>query len=96
MKINKLIWISANGTNRSESCVVMLLQKSTEAKRSYGTLLNITSTFGDTDNLLHHYSKNIFKEVLINTYKQAGVDPAKVAYVEGEGIGIKVYLSNLC
>lgn len=74
----------------------MLLQKSTEAKRSYGTLLNVTSIFGETDNILHNYSKNIYKEVLLNAYKAAGVDPAKVAYVEGEGIGIKVYLSSLC
>lgn len=96
LKINKLIRILANGTNRSESCVVILLQKSTEAKRSYGTLLNATSLFGETDTFLLQHSEKMLKEVLLNAYKEAGVDPAKVAYVEGEGIGIKVYLSNLC
>jgi len=80
--------------NRAESCVVILLQKSIEAKRSYGTLLSATGIFGDTDNLFYHYSYNPYKELLLNAYKEAGVDPAQVAYVEGEGLGIKVYLSN--
>lgn len=76
--------------NRGESCVVVLLQKSTEAKRSYGTLLNVTSLFGETNNLFYHYSGDIYKEVLLSAYKEARVDPAKVAYIEGEGLGVKV------
>lgn len=80
--------------NRAESCVVVLLQKSTEAKRSYGTLLYATAIFGETNDLLYHYSENLYKEVLLNAYKEADVDPAKVAYVEGEGLGIKVYTYN--
>lgn len=78
--------------NRGESCVVILLQKSTEAKRSYGTILNATGIFGETNNLFYHYSDNLYKELLFNSYKEAGVDPAKVAFVEGEGLAIKVYL----
>lgn len=85
----------AHGMNRAEACVAILVQKSTEAKRSYGTLLNATGIFGETDNLLYHYSNNLYKEVLLNAYKEAQVDPAEVAYIEGEGLGIKVYLSNL-
>lgn len=81
----------ANGMNRSEACVVVLLQKSTDAKRSYGTLLNATSIFGETNHLLYHYSDYLYKKILCNAYKEAGVDPAEVAYVEGEGLGIKVY-----
>lgn len=85
----------ANGMNRAEACVAVFVQKSTEAKRSYGTLLNATGIFGETDNLLYHYSDNLYKEVLLNAYKEARVDPAKVAYIEGEGLGIKVNMSNL-
>lgn len=78
--------------NRAESCVVVLLQKSTEAKRSYGTLLNVTSLFGETNDLFYHYSSDLYKKVLLNAYKEARVDPAKVAYIEGEGLGVKVYI----
>jgi len=76
--------------NRGESCVAILLQKSTDAKRSYGTILNATCLFGESNDLLYHYSDRIFKETLLTAYKEAGVDPAKVAYVEGEGLGIQV------
>uniref|UniRef100_A0A2S2P8N0 Fatty acid synthase n=1 Tax=Schizaphis graminum TaxID=13262 RepID=A0A2S2P8N0_SCHGA len=79
----------ANGMNRSESCVVVLLQKLSEAKRSYATLLSATSLFGETNDLFYHYSDHLYKEVLLNAYKEANVDPAKVAYIEGEGLGIK-------
>lgn len=83
-------YILADGMNRAESCVAVLLQKSSEAKRSYGTLLNAVGLFGESDNLLYHYSENLYKELLLSAYKDAGVDPARVAYVEGEGLGIKV------
>lgn len=76
--------------NRGEACVSLLLQKSSEAKRSYATLLNATGIFGETNDLFYHYSGNLYKETLLNAYKEAGVDPAKVAYVEGEGLSIKV------
>lgn len=81
---------SANGTNRAESCVSVVLQKASEAKRSYGTLLNATGLFGETNDLLCHYSDQHYKEVLINAYKEANVDPGIVAYVEGEGLAVKV------
>ncbi|VVC29213.1 Acyl transferase/acyl hydrolase/lysophospholipase,Ketoacyl-synthetase, C- [Cinara cedri] len=81
--------VDANGTNRAESCVSLFLQKSTEAKRSYGTLLSAISIFGETKDYFCHYSDNLYKEVLLKSYKEAGVDPAKVAFVEAEGLGIK-------
>lgn len=76
--------------NRSESCVVVLLQKLSEAKRSYATVLSANGIFGETNDLFYHYSDQIYKEVLLNAYKEANVDPTKVGYVEGEGLGIKV------
>jgi len=79
--------------NRSESCVVLLLQKLSEAKRSYATLLGVTGIFGETDDLFYHYSDHLYKEILLNAYKEANIDPAKVAYVEGEGLAIKVCLN---
>lgn len=79
----------ANGMNRSESCVVVLLQKSTEAKRSYASVISATGIFGETNDLFYHYSDHLYKEVLLDAYKEANVDPTKVAYIEGEGLGIK-------
>jgi acyl transferase domain-containing protein len=79
--------------NRSESCVVVLLQKLSEAKRSYATILSASGIFGETNDLFYHYSDHLYKEVLINAYKEANVDPAKVAFIEGEGLGIKVSLN---
>lgn len=81
--------------NRGEACVSVFLQKSTEAKRSYGTLLNVIGIFGETNDLFYHYSDSLYKETLLKVYKEAGVDPAKVAYVEGEGLGVKVCSENL-
>jgi len=79
--------------NRSESCVVVLLQKLSDAKRSYGTLLCATGIFGETDDLFYHYSDQLYKEILLNAYKEANIDPTTVGYIEGEGLGIKVCLN---
>jgi acyl transferase domain-containing protein len=71
----------------------VLLQKLSEAKRSYATILSASGIFGETNDLFYHYSDHLYKEVLINAYKEANVDPAKVAFIEGEGLGIKVSLN---
>lgn len=81
--------------NRGEACVTILLQKSSEAKRSYGTVLNVTGVCGETNSSLFRYNENLYKKTLINAYKAIGVDPAKVGFVEGEGSGVKVCSSNL-
>lgn len=69
----------------------VFLQKSTDAKRSYGTILGGNSIFGENDDFLYHYSDKTYKQLLLETYKEAGVDPAKVAFVEAEGLGVQVY-----
>lgn len=76
--------------SRGESCVVILLQRATDAKRSYGTILSAIGVFGETNDLFYHYSENLYKEVLLKAYKEADVDPSKVAFVECEGLGILV------
>lgn len=95
IKFFKKYNFEANGTNRGEACVTILLQKSTEAKRSYGTVLNVTGVCGETNNSLFQYSKSLYKDTLINAYKEIRVDPTKVGFIEGEGIGIKVCLFSL-
>lgn len=81
----------ADGYNRSEACVVLFLQKASEAKRSYGTLMGVKSVqFGDhRGHVTEHVGKH-FKSLLLDCYKEANVDPATIDFVEANGSGIKV------
>jgi len=69
----------------------MYLQKASEAKRSYGTLLSVKSVqFGDHGGHITEHNGNNFKSLLLDSYKQANIDPASVEYIEAYGSGIKV------
>lgn len=69
----------------------MLLQKGSEAKRSYGTLLGVKSTqFGDHRGHIIEHVGSDFKKCLLDAYEEADVDPATVEFVEAYGCGIKV------
>lgn len=82
---------TADGYNRSDACVVLFLQKISEAKRSYGTLVNVKSMlFGDNPGQLVNYVRNQFKTLLLESYKESNIDPASVEFVEAYGSGIKV------
>jgi len=86
----------ADGYNRSEACIVMFLQKVSEAKRSYGTLLSVNSVqFGDNQKYLTNHDGNHFKSLLLDCYKKANIDPASVEYIEAYGSGIKVINEKL-
>jgi len=85
---------TADGYNRSEACIVMLLQRASEAKRSWGTLLSVKSLqFGDHRGHLTEHTGSHFKSLLLDAYKEANIDPATVEYVEAYGSGIKVILN---
>ncbi|XP_060835401.1 fatty acid synthase-like [Rhopalosiphum padi] len=80
----------ADGYNRSEACIVLYLQKASEAKRSYGTLLNVKSMqFGNHIENITEYDGNHFKSLLLDSYKEANIDPATVDFIEAYGSGIK-------
>jgi len=69
----------------------MYIQKASEAKRSYGTLLSVKSVqFGDHGGHITEHDGNNFKSLLLDSYKQANIDPASVEYIEAYGSGIKV------
>jgi len=69
----------------------MLLQKASEAKRSYGTLLSVKSVqYGDHEGHITEHARSNFKSLLLDTYREANIDPATVEYVEAYGSGIKV------
>lgn len=69
----------------------MLLQRASEAKRSYGTLLSVKSMqFGDHRGHITEHVGNHFKSLLLDAYSEADVNPATVDFVEAYGCGIKV------
>jgi len=76
----------------------LYLQKASEAKRSYGTLLNVKSAqFGNHDGTLTDHDGNYFKSLLLDSYKEVDIDPATVDFIEAYGSGIKVILTkNVC
>jgi len=93
----KFTFFLADGYNRSEACIVMYLQKASEAKRSYGTLLSVRSVhFGDHEGHITEHNRNNLKSLLLDSYKQANIDPASVEYIEAYGSGIKVILTCVC
>lgn len=70
----------------------MFLQKKSEAKRSYGTLLNIkTWQFGDHHNHITSNEGEHFKSLLNDCYNEVKIDPSSIEFVEANGSGIKVY-----
>ncbi|XP_060836307.1 fatty acid synthase-like [Rhopalosiphum padi] len=80
----------ADGFNRSESCVAILLQNSLDAKRSYGTIMNVKmEQYGDLRGVFTNYSSEHYKQIIMKAYEEAGIDPANVAYIEADGCAIK-------
>lgn len=81
----------ADGYNRSDASIVMFLQRASEAKRNYATLVGVKSQqFGDNHNYIMSHKKNHFKSLLLDCYQEANVDPATVNFVEAYGSGIQV------
>ncbi|XP_050438841.1 fatty acid synthase-like [Adelges cooleyi] len=81
---------NADGYNRSEACIVLLLQRASKAKRSYGTILSaIAMQFGDHQGHVCQHSKDNLKSTILEAYKEAKVDPSTVNFIEAYGCGIK-------
>ncbi|XP_050438788.1 fatty acid synthase-like isoform X2 [Adelges cooleyi] len=80
----------ADGYNRSEACIVLLLQRASQAKRSYGTILSAKAMqFGDHQGHITKHSKDNLKSTILKAYKEAKVDPSTVHFIEANGCGIK-------
>ncbi|KRX40198.1 Fatty acid synthase [Trichinella murrelli] len=83
----------ANGEGyvRSEGIVAIFLQKSTVARRCYATVVHAKSnTDGYKEQGITFPSGERQAELLRNVYREAGIDPSSVAYVETHGTGTKV------
>lgn len=82
---------SGTGYVRSDGCVVMLLQKASQSRRIYSTILNIrTNSDGSKDRSILYPSGEMQKLLMFDTYSEIGLNPRDVVYVEAHGTGTKV------
>lgn len=82
---------SGNGYVRSDGCVVTFLQRSTDARRVYATILNVrTNTDGAKDQGITFPNGQMQNRLIRETYEEIGLNPLDVAYVEAHGTGTKV------
>lgn len=90
----KILFI-ANGYGRSEGVVVLLLQKSTEALRSYGTILHADARIcmEKAVNFIKP-SEDAIRDFFKSFYEDCQVLPASVSYLEADGSACKVFIRN--
>lgn len=81
---------SANGTCRSEGVVAFYLQKASDAKRKYATLMCAhATTLGLRSSSLIRYDDRL-RQCILGWFKKSNIDPEKISYLEADGSGIKV------
>lgn len=82
---------SGNGYVRSDGCVVIFLQKTSNAKRVYATVLNVrTNTDGYKEQGITYPDGKMQNRLIRETYEEINLDPNDVVYVEAHGTGTKV------
>lgn len=70
----------------------MYLQKATDAKRCYGTILNVATEFnGNRGGPYLSYDVPCMIDFMERFYAKCGVDPREVEYLEAYGCGLKVH-----
>ncbi|KAG8266063.1 hypothetical protein J6590_079793, partial [Homalodisca vitripennis] len=81
----------ANGTCRSEGVVSFFLQRASEAKRNYATVVCARADcLGPRACSLIHFD-SLLAESLQDFYKTNNIDPEDIAYLEADGSGIKYF-----
>lgn len=82
---------SGAGYVRSDGCVVIFLQKASQARRVYSTILNVrTNTDGSKEQGITFPDGRMQNRLIRETYEEIGLSPCDVAYVEAHGTGTKV------
>ena len=80
----------ANGYVRSEACVVFMLQKKPDAKRIYCRILNAKSNSdGYKVEGITFPSINGQKTLVSQVYKEVGIEPSSINYIEAHVTGTK-------
>jgi fatty acid synthase len=81
----------ADGFVRGETVACLFLQKKPDAKRIYATVIHSrTNIDGHKKMGMLFPSSEAQTELMINTYKEANIDPLKITYFEAHGTGTKV------
>jgi len=84
----KCLDAGANGYVRSEACVVFFLQRTTDAKRIYCTILNSKSNAdGYKVEGITFPSRKGQRQLVSEVYQQVGVDPTTINYIEAHVTG---------
>lgn len=83
-------FFQANGYVRSEACVVFLLQRASEAKRIYCTILNAKSNSdGYKEEGITFPSRIGQRNLVSDVYREVGIDPCTIDYIEAHCTGTK-------
>ncbi|NXR62112.1 FAS synthase, partial [Rhadina sibilatrix] len=83
--------VSGNGYCRSEAAVVVLLTKRSMAKRIYATIVNAgVNTDGFKEQGVTFPSGEMQERLVRSLYRESGVKPEEVEYIEAHGTGTKV------
>ncbi len=89
--ISKVWDEDSDGFVRGETVACLLLQKKSNAKRIYATVLHSRTNVDGNKNMgMLFPSSELQKDLMIKTYKEANVDPLKVTYFEAHATGTKV------
>ncbi|GAB6031066.1 hypothetical protein CHUAL_007877 [Chamberlinius hualienensis] len=81
----------ANGFARSEAIVSVFLQKKSQARREYATIMHSkVNTDGYKIQGLTYPSGKRQSELLAEVYSEAGIDPKNVCYMECHGTGTPI------
>lgn len=82
---------SGAGYVRSDGVVVTILQRASDCRRSYATVLNIkTNTDGSKEQGITFPNGRMQLKLMKETYEEINLNPADVTYVEAHGTGTKV------
>uniref|UniRef100_A0A803V968 Fatty acid synthase n=1 Tax=Ficedula albicollis TaxID=59894 RepID=A0A803V968_FICAL len=83
--------VSGNGYCRSEAAVVVLLTKRSMAKRIYATIVNAgVNTDGFKEQGVTFPSGAMQERLIRSLYRESGIKPEEVEYIEAHGTGTKV------
>ena len=81
----------ANGFVRGEGVVSLFLQRKSDSKRIYATVLHSRVNIDGNNKVgMFFPSSEAQQELMEKTIKEANVDPLKVTYFEAHGTGTKV------
>jgi fatty acid synthase len=79
---------TANGYAKGEACVIMILQKKSQAKRIYATVIHTkTNSDGFKDLGITYPSWELQRNLIRDTYSEAGIDPRVIKYCEAHCTG---------